>query len=220
MINAVGYEIRKKDGIGFNASYLSRLCKPKTVIDVGVGNGTHELYRAFPDAQFILIEPVREFQSSLDAIRREFKCRIYQKAVSNKPGTMEISVNSLDPQLSSFKDRPPSASILEKRQVEVTTLDTILAENKDIELPLLLKVDTEGYELEVLEGARQMLAVAEMVILEVSISKRFENSYTFEDLILFMKQHGFSVFDFLTVCYAKGKPGANLTDIAFKRSAK
>jgi len=125
--------------------------------------------------------------------------------------------------LSTFKDRHSAAKEVtssERRLIEVTTLDAILRENQDIKTPILLKVDTEGHELEVLKGAKQLLALTDTVILEASIRKRFMDSYAFEDLILFMKKNGFVVFDFLNICYARGKPGANMTDIAFKRLDK
>ena len=38
-----------------------------------------------------------------------------------------------------------------------------------------------------------------MVIAEVSIAKRFEDSYEFEDLIMFMKENGFYLFTFVSL---------------------
>lgn len=216
-LGKLGYEVRRKDKSGFYASYLSQICKPKTVFDVGVAYGTHELYKAYPTAKFFLIEPLREFQNALEKISNEINCSIYYKALSNRVGTKEITVEANNPQLSSFKDRPRTDTPLEKRQVEVTTLDAILRENPDIETPILLKVDTEGCELEVLEGAKQLLQLTDIVIVEASIAKRFKNSYTFEELILFMKKNNFAVFDFLSVHHGEGKTGANLADIVFKK---
>jgi len=216
-LEKLGYEIRKKDKSGFYAPYLSQICKPKTVFDVGVGYGTHELYKAYPIAKYFLIEPLKEFQNALEKISTKISCRIYYKAVSNAEGTKEISVEANNLQKSSLKDRPKRDAPPEKRQVEVTTLDAILRENPDIEPPILLKVDTEGCELEVLEGAKELLQLTDIVITEASIAKRFENSYTFEDLIMFMKENSFIVFDFLSVRHGEGKIGANLTDVVFKK---
>ncbi len=218
-LGKLGYEIRRKDKSGFYASYLSQICKPKTVFNVGVGYGTPELYKAYPAASFFLIEPLLEFQNTLERLSGEINCRIYCKAIGATAGTKEINIE-MNPELASFKDRPRTDAPLGKRQVEVTTLDAIFRENPDIETPILLKVDVEGCELEVLEGAKQLLQLTDIVIVEASVAKRFENSCAFEDVILFMKENGFAIFDFLSVCRGEGKIGTNLIDVAFRKLDK
>ena len=220
LLSSFGYELRKKYETGFYASYLSRLCDPKTVFDVGVGHGTYELYKAFPAAKFFLIEPLKEFQTALDKISSQYNCTIYNKAVGNSVGIHKINVETHSLQLSSLNYRPErseSDAQIEQRDVEITTLDTILRENPDIGTPILIKIDTEGHELCVLKGAKNLLAITDIVILEVSIAKRFISSYTFEELTSFMANQGFAVFDFLSLCYVKGQPGVNLADVVFKR---
>lgn len=218
-LGILGYEIHRKDVPGFNAAYLARLCSPRTVFDVGVGRGTPELYKAFPEARFLLIEPLEEFRKELKELSGTLNCRIYNKAVGGTPGIMEMNVEA-DPQLSSFKQRPRSDAPAGKKQVEVTTLDAILRENPGLEKPILLKIDTEGNELEVLKGAGELLDMTDFVIAEASIALRFEDSYAFEDLISFMKERGFSVFDFLSVSHRAGKPGANMADVLFKKKSE
>jgi FkbM family methyltransferase len=213
-----GYEIKKKDAHGFNAGYLSRICSPKTVFDVGIGYGTHELYKAYPKADFFLVEPLKEFKSVLEEISTKVNSKIYYKALGDTIGIKEINVEA-NPELSSLKERPKRDVPSKKRKVDVTTFDAILKENLNIESPILIKIDTEGCELEVLKGAENLLELTDIVIAEVSISKRFENSYAFEDLIIFMKEKNFIVFDFLTVCPCGGKPGTNLVDIVFKKTS-
>lgn len=39
--------------------------EPLTVIDVGAAGGTYELYRAFPKAKFLLVEPLKEYESDM-----------------------------------------------------------------------------------------------------------------------------------------------------------
>lgn len=215
-LGKLGYEITRKDRGGFNSSYLAKICAPKTVFDVGVGPGTPELYCAYPDARFFLIEPLDEFKDALKHICGSIDCVIYNKGVSDVKGTVEITIEH-DPQMSSFCKRPRIDIPSGKRQVEVTTLDAILEENPGIALPILIKIDVEGYELKVLKGARQLLKLTELVIIEASVAKRFENGVTLEDVIFFMNEHNFAVFDFLTICHREGKAGANFVDVVFKK---
>lgn len=219
-IYKLGYDLRNTQGErGFYAPYLSRLCHPVTVFDVGVGYGTYELYQAFPEAKFFLIEPLKDYHTAIERIARDYDCKIYYKALGNKKGQQEINVDTNALHWSSFKKRSPlseTGNPLEKRQVEVTTLDTILKESLDIAIPILIKIDTEGFELEVLEGAKELLQMTDTVIAEVSVAKRFEGSYHFEDVILFMKENGFRVFDFLNIRPVKRDPGTQFLDIVFR----
>jgi len=219
ILGKFGYEITRKDSCGFNSFYLSKMCTPKTVFDVGVGCGTSELYSAYPNAKFILVEPLEEFRSALEKISRRINCVIYYKALGDTEEKREITIES-DPQLSSFCDRPRIDIPSVKRIVEVTTLDAILKDNPDIVTPILLKVDVEGYELKVLKGAGQLLKLTDMVIVEASVAKRFKNSSTLEEIILFMKENGFAVFDFLTICRDSTNAGTNMVDVVFKKQLR
>ncbi|MDT8287624.1 MAG: FkbM family methyltransferase [Elusimicrobiales bacterium] len=216
--SAIGYDIRRNEQAGFNARYLASICSPKTVFDVGVGRGTPELYKAFPHARFFLIEPLEEFGGTLETLSSALDCKIYRKALGAVPGEAEISVEK-DPQLSSLQNRASSSGTAVKRKVEISTLDAILAENPGLSGPVLLKIDTEGFELEVLKGGVELLKISDYVIAEVSISGRFKGGYDFADIIAFMRERGFSVFDFLSICRGPDGPGANLTDIMFKKNS-
>lgn len=100
-LGKLGYEITRKDRGGFYSSYLAKICAPKTVFDVGVGRGTPELYGAYPGTRFFLIEPLEEFKEALKQISGRIDCVIYNKALSDMKGTVEINIEH-DPQLSSF----------------------------------------------------------------------------------------------------------------------
>jgi FkbM family methyltransferase len=207
---------------GFNSEYLRRLCQPKTVFDVGVGFGTLPLYEAFPTAQFILVEPLQEYAPAIENISRQYRCRTYFKAAGMSEGQMTITVEPGDLQRSSLKDRTPLSAAkgaTTERTIEVTTLDAIYREIQNVEPPILIKIDTEGFELEVLKGAANLLQHADTVIAEVSVAERFIGSHTFEDMIFFMHERGFKILDFLDSLYCDGEVTPRFVDVAFKRSA-
>ena len=131
MVNGVlgrlGYELRRKR-IGFDPRYLSQIFQPRTVIDVVVGHGTFPLYKAYPGAHFILIEPIREYAQSVERIARNYDCEIHWKAVGDRECSREMNIVTDDLQCSSFGARSTPASMvssIEKRTVVVTTLDRI-----------------------------------------------------------------------------------------------
>ncbi len=204
----------------YRPAYLSSICQPKTVIDVGVGTGTYPLYEAFPTARFILVEPLREYQSAIEKISQRFKCSVHYKAVGAHDGSMEMNVDPEHLLKSSLVDRTAltkTGSALEKRTVEIITLDTIFKTDPAIEKPILLKLDTEGYELAALEGAKRLLQSTDTVIIETSIARRFENSYEFEDVAAFMNDNGFYLFSFLTLTHVAGEPRPRFADVVYKR---
>ncbi len=204
----------------FRRGYLSRLCEARTVIDVGVGYGTYPLYRAFPDAQFLLIEPLIDYKPSIDRIARQYRCDVYFKGVGDREGTLEINVDPNDLQRSTFADRTElsaGGNAVEKRTIDVVTLDAILRERGGVDQPVLLKIDTEGHELHALRGATELLKITDIVIAEASIAKRFKDSYEFEDLVGIMRDRGFYLFSFLTVRHLDGEPRPRFADVVFKR---
>jgi len=62
--------------------------------------------------------------------------------------------------------------------------------------PMLVKLDVQGYELEVLKGSRRVLSLAEVVLLETALLTYNEGSPLFVEVVEFMADKGFVVFDF------------------------
>ena len=225
VLHSVGYDITRYEPDayrhGFNAQHLARIAQPRTVFDVGVGNGTYPLYNAYPKARFVLVEPVREYEPTIQKIEREFSCLTYYAAVGSKEGETEFTVDLDDPEKSSLQVRTgltTRAHNVAKRRIPVTTLDHIVAEHPELERPILLKLDTEGHELEALKGATSLLRETDVVIAEVSVAKRFENGYGFSDIVLFMRDHGFRVSDILNIAHSETEPEPRHMDVMFKKA--
>ena len=220
LVRACGFDVRRRR---WTPQHLARLVDARTVVDIGVAFGTWELYRAFPDAHFMLVEPLRDYEPNLQKIARQYRCDIVYKALGEVEGRREIHV---DPQIltrSSLHERMEltrTGSVLEKREIEVTTLDKLLESHPGLERPLLLKIDTEGHELNVIRGGAAFLRQTDVVIAEVSVAERFSGSYAFAEFITAMAEQGFDVHDFLRLSYRRDSPRTQLTDIAFVNRAK
>ncbi len=226
-LNKLGYDLRKVgkyplvfDRGLFDTDYLSRLIQPRTLIDVGVGYGTRPLYEAFPNAELVLIEPLIEYKDAVAEILNNRNGRVFYKAVGNTKGILKINVDTENLELSSFADRTQmtkSGNSLERRDVEVTTLDAIFEECPPLRRPIVLKIDTEGNELSVLEGAKSAIQSVDCVIAEVSIAERFENGYESEALIEFMSENGFYLYSFLFIAHVIGEGRPRFADVVFMR---
>ena len=71
--------------LGFDFQYI---------VDVGVGYGTPDIYRAFPKAKYLLIEPLIEFREVLDGLCRELNAVYHIAVAGSHDGTTNINVHS------------------------------------------------------------------------------------------------------------------------------
>jgi len=167
--------------------------RPETIVDVGVAAGTPGLYESFPDAFLILVDPVAEnevFMRDIAAKRR--RARAWLAAAGPRPGRAVLSV---DPSYSGSRmaDVVGRHKKGEDRVVDVVTIDDLVREAGCIG-PFVIKVDVEGAELSVLEGATATLPDTEMLILETRTWPIAKAPQLLETLIR-LKEWGFVAFD-------------------------
>ena len=193
--------------------------EPATVIDVGVARGTPNLYDAFPEAHFVLIEPLREFEDDLKRIAKRRGGEYVLTAVGSEPGRAEIFVNPamlVESSMLVNEWRPAEEhEALERREVEVTTLDALRAE-RGWNGPFGLKIDAEGYEHRIVEGATTLLRETQFVIAEVSVTRPFDGGATFAEFVALMDRYGFAVHDLLDGL-KRGNGGVEFLDVMFRR---
>jgi FkbM family methyltransferase len=79
---------------------------------------------------------------------------------------------------------------VEKLPVELFRLDDYLILHQ-LPSPDLIKLDVQGYELEVLGGAVECLATTKAIIIEVSFVEFYQKQCLFEDVVQFLKHSGF-----------------------------
>jgi FkbM family methyltransferase len=205
----------------WNAEYMRRWAvRPRTVIDVGVGNGTPNLYEAFPDARLVLVEPLAEFAAPIAATLARRPGVHFPVAVGAAAAERDVRVEPRFAERSSFYARHELAVTGDPttvRRVTVTTLDALLAAHR-FEGPFVLKIDAEGAELEVVRGATEVLRHTELVIAEVSVLDRFAGGYTFAEFVAAMDDAGFAARDVLGIGRADSSD-VTFVDLAFKRRA-
>lgn len=181
---------------------------PQSIIDVGVGRGTPFLYEAFPDAYYLFVDPLSEYQETINTLLTTYSGEYVQVALGARAEQSIIHVDPKRLQLSSLCQRTQltaTPGLLERRQIVVEPLDQLIR-LRDIPKPFGIRINTQGFELEVLKGATASLCHTSFILVDVSIAARFENSYTFSELISFLEARGFQLFDILDVA----RPRENL----------
>ncbi len=164
---------------------------PATVIDVGAAFGTDALYINFPGSKHILVEPLKEYEKYLKEICSRYNAEYILAAAASNAGKAEIGVSE-DLEGSSLLITDDEN--IKKREVPLITIDNICKE-RNVKGPILLKIDVQGFELQVLEGSKSILEDTEVIILEVSFfrfSKGFPDLY---DVLCHMKELGFIIYE-------------------------
>jgi len=166
----------------------------KTVLDVGANDGGSALkfLSAFPKATIHSFEPVtRTFELLRKNVAAHPSIHCHQLAVGHEPGVARIYLTAHS--TTSSLVRPDT--VLEEESVRVTTVDDF-AEAHSLERIDLLKVDTEGFDLEVLRGAERMLSSGRVgfVLAEVGFHRGDARHVLFDDVRDLLTSKGFSVF--------------------------
>jgi FkbM family methyltransferase len=170
-------------------STLKKLDKnPDYILDIGVGGGTPWLYSMYPNANFILVEPLPDGHAMLKNPPRSY---IYLNVgVDREPGTRYLNNQG---QKSTFFERTTltSAETTATHEVSVLTLDQILEDHVPDGKSVAIKLDTEGAELSALEGLNTRLRDVSFLICETSVRNRFTGSYCFSELVSHLWAKGF-----------------------------
>lgn len=191
--------------------------EPGTVVDVGVGYGTAELWEAFPHARLLLVEPIpdRFGGAAWDEVRRRPGAELVTAAAGSGAGSATITVHRA-PEMSSVLGAWTGDSGGEPREVPVVRVDEAVRE-RGLPGPYLVKVDVEGAELDVLEGCAGLLGETEAVLLEVRLFELVPGAAQLHDVIPFMKERGFVAYDLFGGALRLSDGALAVTNIAFVR---
>jgi FkbM family methyltransferase len=186
----------KRDSIGEVMSFLKGVgFNPATIIDVGVAQGTAGLYEHFPEAQILLIDPVPGSEPFMKALCEKYPRASYHTVAAG--AFRGRTMFSIDPAVSGSRlvDAVGSHGFGQDVEVEVAPINELVRET-GAKGPYVIKADTEGAELFVLEGATEILAETELLILETRVAPIGKAPELFETLA-FLDRWGFATFDII-----------------------
>ena len=195
------------------------------IFDIGANNGSSldEFKEWWPQSHVHCFEPqdecLPELRESADRLSADGKVYINHIAAGNKSnetakfythdinsgvsGFNKINMNSRDSLDLSKLDKEGSEKKLEYgntlnhvREVATLRLDDYIADHDPkIHEINLLKIDTQGFEPEVLEGLGEKLKIVDVVLTELMFYDFYERSLSFSDIEQYLLKANFQLYD-------------------------
>jgi FkbM family methyltransferase len=191
---------------------------PGCVIDLGAAYGdfTRMAARIAPQAQFLLFEPLREYEASLRRLQAEIpNTQIVMAAAAESPGSMVINVHDdLVGSSLMYEWEEPGNVNGTPREVPITTVDQEVAK-LDFAGEIWFKIDVQGAEMKVLAGAEATLRRTALLVVETTLFSTFTDGPLAGDVIAFMAARGFVLYDIAGFLYRPLDGALMQLDLAF-----
>ena len=162
-----------------------------SIIDVGASNGcwSKSVSELWPDAKVHFVEANSVHESDLNSLCLTSDRYSYVLAAAGDVDG-KIFFDASDSQGGLASHEPGEGKIC----VPVTTLTT-QAEERNLPGPYLVKLDTHGFEVPILEGAADIFPMTDCFVIEVYNFRLFDAALPFWEMCLYMEERGFRVID-------------------------
>jgi FkbM family methyltransferase len=193
---------------------LARIAAPQPLfVDGGANRGdfTATLLDQYPDATVHAVEPN---PGLCEALAQRFASRpvhVHEAALYSREGTLELNLHE-NPGTSSLLPRPASGRryfhssdrVVATVPVRATTLDR-LAAAESIERIALLKLDTQGAELPIIEGAAGLLGrgAIDVIYTEFFVVPHYEGAALLHELWGALAAHDYVLYDLFKGPYGR-----------------
>lgn len=200
--------------------------KCQVVLDIGANTGQFatRARKALPEASIYSFEPVAEALALLrERALHDSKLHVVPLALGAVEEVREMLVIDSFTPGSSFLKLSAETSIALSQcspqracEVRVTTLDG-WARAQELNGPIAIKIDVQGYETQVISGGEETLRRASIVIVEVSYNAVYQAQELFDDTYMLMRQMGFRCVGVTDPTYLPNSSTVIQADALFER---
>ena len=213
LLRPLGIEVKRFDfglDVWADLAELFREKPARVVFDIGANRGQTSMQIAtiLPDARIVAFEPnpdvFPELQRNLASSRQ---ASAYPLAMGSEQGRIALNIcgSPLNTSVLRYAREDGTDRVVRSVEVEMETVDHFCAE-QGIESIDLLKSDVQGYDLNVLKGARGMIEAGRVqaVFCEVNFHQLYEGQCSFEELYAYLKSRGFFLSGFYDAVREEG----------------
>ena len=187
---------------------------PASICDVGASDGrwSRKCLGIFPQARYFCVDPLDENQPYLAQLSAEHgNVSYWQGCLGPKTGKTVLNVDGAGSSILPGHWGNPYGI---QREVTIETLDSLIL-REVCPQPDLIKLDVQGYELEVLKGATRALKRTQAIIAEVSFFSFQSGMPVCHEVVGQLAEYGFVVYDILSLSLRPLDAGAGQTDLLF-----
>lgn len=192
-------------------SLLKSVGPLNTIIDIGANKGQFSLIATsiYPDAKIFSFEPLSKPADKFKSFfKNNNKVKLFKKAIGEKIENTNMYVSQrvdsssllkiLDKQTEIF----PGTQESNTEEVAVAPLSSFLSK-VDLVRPVFLKIDVQGFELEVLIGSKDLIQNIDFIYVECSFVELYENQALVNEIIDFLKNQSFKFVGIYNMFYDK-----------------
>ena len=212
MLHRVGFELRRFSvEQSENARFISmlRTHNVNLIFDVGANAGQFGvLLREIGfDGKIISFEPLSDARESLLNISRNDPMWqiALQTAIGEENGEIEIQIagnshsSSVLDMLDTHVRAAPDSKYIGKEKVALRTLDSIAPDYMDSNSISFIKIDTQGYETQVMNGAKKLMSQIVGLQVEISLVPLYKGQCLFDEMLKKLKNDGFELWSISTI---------------------
>jgi FkbM family methyltransferase len=202
LVNRSGFDV-VRDGFRYRFVFALQQHGVENVLDIGanVGQFGRDLRRAKFAGRIVSVEPLRAAYRRLEGeLAADPAWTAECVAVSDRPGrvTLNVAGNSVSssvlPMRSEHVDAAPAARYVNTEDVSATTVDDLVARHTLDPASTLLKIDVQGYEKAVLDGAEQTLPRFAAVRTEMSLVPLYDGQVMMLEMMAYLDERGFDLW--------------------------
>jgi FkbM family methyltransferase len=173
------------------------------VLDIGANAGQFVdiLRQGKVAGRIVSVEPLREpFDELAARAASDPRWEVERAAVSSEPGTITVNVSSNSvsssvlPMLDRHTEAAPGSVYVATEEVAATTVDDLVARHQLDPARTMLKIDVQGYEQAVLDGAHATLDRFAAVRTELSLVALYEGQALLADMVQRLERHGLDLW--------------------------
>ncbi|HMV14284.1 MAG TPA: FkbM family methyltransferase [Chitinophagales bacterium] len=208
IFNFLGFDIYQKPGKFYkNKLKLLTSHQVNCILDVGANEGQYalKLRKYGYKGKIISFEPQLDTFKKLEANAQRFSnwtTHHYALGASDETTEINVSQNTVSSSFLEIKDihvaAAQDAKYVRKESIAIKRLDSIFDTLELHNQNIFLKIDTQGFEMEVLKGATSLFDKIIGFQIEMSLVQLYENEILFDEIIAYLKQHNFGLYQIET----------------------